>query len=214
MTDLHGTNIIDPSLNVKTLIKDAIKSERALREQSIESIRHELKIEVSHAKELRELNDERLKSIREVDVKAVADTATTVGTTAATLATQVATTAEAARSATADATIATDAKIRSEVDPLKKDISELRQSQYEGVGAKAQVVETRSDHADDRPILDAIAKLTDAQAQSTGARAQVVQAQAKSSNYGLWIGLGVAAFFGFTSFLVSIAGLALVILLK
>lgn len=151
--DASGQTVIDPTKNVKATIKAETKRQDDLRCASEKSLRREMKMAAHYERELRKKETARLDSIRKVDVDAVAAAAQVQATAATALAAQVATTAEAARAALAAAASSMATSLRAEIEPLQKDIASLRQSQYEGLGAKAQTVEARDTTGSNRAGL-------------------------------------------------------------
>jgi hypothetical protein len=101
-------------------------------------------LRAEHAKELRQAEAARIDAIRSVDVGAVQQAASVQSTQAQTLATQVATSAETLRNQVAAAATAQTIALAAALEPIIKDIADLRRVQYEGVGQKTQVVETRA----------------------------------------------------------------------
>lgn len=95
--------------------------------------------------ELRHAETERIDAIRAVDVGAVQRAAEVAALQAATLAATVATSAEAMRAQVAAAATAAQTSLAGALVPIQKDISDLRQSQWQGVGEKTQVIESREE---------------------------------------------------------------------
>jgi len=112
----------DPTANVIAILETAVKRQDDLR--SAESV---------HLHELMKAEGARLDAIRSVDMGAVAAAAAVATTQAQTLANQVAASAEAMRTTLA-----------ATLEPIQKDIQDLRRAQYEAQGSKTQVVETRA----------------------------------------------------------------------
>ena len=96
-----------------------------------------------YAAELRETESARLDAIRRVDVEAVQRAAEVQATQAAALAGQVAAAAEAMRTQVAAAASAATIALAAALEPVQKDIADLRRAQYEAQGEKGQRVETR-----------------------------------------------------------------------
>ena len=130
--DTHGNQVLDPTKNVLDLVEAAIKRQDDLRElearhtQEVGDLRHQ------YEKELRRAESQRLDSIRAVDQAAVQRTAEVQATQAAALAAQVVAGADAFRVA-----------LRGELEPIQKDIADLRKTQYEQAGQRTQVGESR-----------------------------------------------------------------------
>lgn len=108
-----------------------------------------------HSEEQRITEAKRLDAIRAVDAAAVQTAAVAAENRATTLAQQVATAADTLRTVVAAAAIQSDTALKAETDPIKKDVVDLRRYQYEGVGQKQQVVETR-DNSSNRGIYIAV----------------------------------------------------------
>jgi cobalamin biosynthesis Mg chelatase CobN len=161
-TDAHGDPVIDPTRNVLDLVAAAIKRQDDLREVESEHVREILTLRAEqrqgdvehledmaalradHDKELREAEAARIDAIRAVDVGAVNRAAEVATTQATTLAAQVATSAETLRTQVAAAASAQTIALAAALEPVQKDIADLRRAQYEAQGQKTQVVESRS----------------------------------------------------------------------
>lgn len=133
-----GSPVIDPTKNVLDLVAAAIQRQDNLREAESRHVREIIEIRAAHAEQMRVIEAARIDAIRSVDVGAV-QRATEVSTQqATTLASQVGLSAEAVRIGLAAA-----------LEPIQKDIADLRRVQYEQAGQKAQVVESRVDRRSD-----------------------------------------------------------------
>jgi hypothetical protein len=141
--DSEGRPVLDPTKNVLDLVEASIKRQDDLREMEGKHLREILNIRAEFARELREAESARLDAIRAVDVGAVNRAAEVSATQAATLATQVATSAETLRTQVAAAATAAATALAAALEPIQKDIQDLRRAQYEVQGAKANVGETR-----------------------------------------------------------------------
>jgi len=130
--DAQGRPVIDPTQNVLDLVEAAIKRQDDLREKDAEHIREIIGIRAEYDEKLREAESDRIDAIRAVDVGAVNRAAEVAATQATVLAAQLQATAEAARTGLVAA-----------LEPIQKDIQDLRKAQYEIAGAKANVGETR-----------------------------------------------------------------------
>jgi hypothetical protein len=145
--DAQGRAVIDPTQNVLDLVDAAIKRlddvadsafrrQDDLREVEAQHIREILNIRAEYDRELREAESNRIDAIRAVDVGAVNRAAEVAATQATVLAAQLSATAEAART-----------NLVASLEPVQKDIQDLRKAQYEIAGAKANVGEVRADKA-------------------------------------------------------------------
>jgi hypothetical protein len=130
--DAQGRAVIDPTQNVLDLVDAAIRRQDDLREVEAQHIREILNLRAEYDRELREAESNRIDAIRAVDVGAVNRAAEVAATQATVLAAQLSATAEAARTGLVAA-----------LEPIQKDIQDLRKAQYEIAGAKANVGETR-----------------------------------------------------------------------
>ena len=161
-TDSKNIPVIDPTENVRELVSAEVKRQDDLREaeaahrREVEEMRGVyLKAERDHLRELadvragyadslREAESKRIDAIRAVDVGAVAAAAQVQATQATTLAAQVATSAETLRNQVAAAATAQTVALAAALEPIIKDIADLRRAQYEAQGQKTQVVETHA----------------------------------------------------------------------
>lgn len=129
--DASGQAVIDPTKNVLGLVAAETRRQDDLRRTSEQSMRREAKLREAHAHELRAAESARIDAIRAVDAQTSLNQAKVTVDTAEALRSRV----DAAATATAGALVIA-------LDPIRKDIADLRQSQYEGVGAKTQSTET------------------------------------------------------------------------
>lgn len=140
--DSKGQPVLDPTKNVLDLVEAAIKRQddlrqmEALHQREIGDLRHE------YEAELRKAETARIDAIRAVDVGAVNRAAEVSATQAATLASQVATSAETLRAQVAAAAQAATTALAAALEPIQKDIADLRKTQYEQAGQKAQTIES------------------------------------------------------------------------
>lgn len=179
-TDDQGRIIVDPTLNVIALHEAGMRRQDDLRNSENRRIRERVHMEAKiadlraiHTREMRKAEKSRLNAIRGVDQAAVSASASAAEIRAATLAAQVALSADAMRTTVAATAQAAQENLTRALDPIQKDIGELRQVQYTTAGGKAESVETK-----------------------TESRAHV-------SNVGMWIGLAVAVVFGFSTTVLS-----------
>jgi hypothetical protein len=164
--DAQGRTVIDPTQNVINTLDSAVTRLDDLRELQAESLRREMALraeyeekvrvtDAAYAEKLRLAESARIDAIRLVDTQQVQRAAevqaaqalalaTQVATSAEALRTQVATSAEALRTQAVAAQTQSDAKLAEALDPVRRDIADLRKVQYETAGGKTQVVEARS----------------------------------------------------------------------
>lgn len=159
--DAQGLPVIDPTENVfalvdaavmrlDNLLTAAVKRLDDLRMAEHNHLRELMEIRASHAREMREAEAARIDAIRLVDVGAVTRQAEVTAQVASTLAAQVASTAEAMRSAQIAAAASTRAELNAAVEPLRKEVDELRKAQWAAQGNRAQVVEARESRGETR----------------------------------------------------------------
>jgi hypothetical protein len=134
----------DPTRNVLDLVDAAIQRQDDLRNMEVENQRRLAEIRDKMGTELRQKETERLDAIRLVDVSAVARAAEVSATQASTLAAQVSTSAEAMRSQVAASAAAASEALARSLDPIQKDIADLRRAQYEAAGVRGQVTDSRA----------------------------------------------------------------------
>jgi len=181
----------DPTINVRSLVTDAIRRQDDLRKSDHDHMRETVRMQADFEQKMRDTvqkyqekldnaESKRIDAIRMVDVSAVAAAAAVQETRANTLAGQVALSADAMRATVAATAQAAQEGLTRALDPIQKDIAELRKAQYEAAGQKAQVIETRSAAEDIKPLVDAIALLTKAQDESQGGRMSVTERRANT----------------------------------
>lgn len=141
--DSEGRPVLDPTKNVLDLVEAAIKRQDDLRELTAAHQREMAAMRHDYERELREAETARIDAIRAVDVGAVNRAAEVSATQATTLATQVATSAETLRAQVAAAAQAATTALAAALEPIQKDIADLRKTQYEQAGQRAQVGESR-----------------------------------------------------------------------
>ena len=148
--DSEGRPTPDPTKNVLDLVEAAIKRiddlNTAYREHYRDrfiDVEARITREFNYTAELRKAEAERINAIRSVDVQALQQATSAAEIRATALATQVAASAEAMRSQVAAAASAAESSLKSALEPIQKDIADLRRAQYEQQGQRAQVTETR-----------------------------------------------------------------------
>jgi hypothetical protein len=164
-TDPNG-EIIDPTENVMALVagqvtrmNDLMAANEKLAEARVRRQDDLRTLEARHLQELavlrsefeqalREKETQRIDAIRAVDVQAVQRAAEVSAVQATTLATQVQASAETLRTQVATTATAQTTALAAALEPIQKDISELRKTQYEQQGQKAAQVETRATSRD------------------------------------------------------------------
>lgn len=130
--DSKGQPVVDPTQNVLDLVEAAIQRQDDLRVSYNDSIRREMELRARHAEQLREIETARLDAIRAVDVGAVQRAAEVQATQAGALAAQVVATADAFR-----------VSLSAALEPIQKDIRDLRDAQSRTVGGRDQSGDTR-----------------------------------------------------------------------
>jgi hypothetical protein len=160
--------VIDPTKNVMALVAGQVKRsddlaaaneklaeakekrQDDLRATEAEHVREMARLRAQFDNALREKETQRIDAIRAVDVQAVQRAAEVSAVQATTLATQVQASAETLRTQVATTATAQTTALAAALEPIQKDISELRKTQYEQQGQKAAQVETRATKAEDR----------------------------------------------------------------
>lgn len=149
-----GRGAFDPSKNVLDLVAAMERRQDDLREAS-EKRSDDLREQESgwrdrmdnvrqlHTRDMRQAETDRIDAIRAVDVGAVNRAAEVAAAQATALAGQVAASAEALRNQVAAAATAQTVALAAALEPIIKDIADLRRAQYEQQGQKAQVQEGR-----------------------------------------------------------------------
>ena len=135
----------DPTANVIANLETAIRRQDDLRENDTAHLKELMELHAHYEDILRIKESERIDAIRSVDVAAVASAAKDSSQVAATLATQVATSADALRNQVEITKTATAAALSAALEPIQKDVSELRRIQYEQAGQKSANTEQRDD---------------------------------------------------------------------
>jgi hypothetical protein len=141
--DASGFPVQDPTANVLDLVEAAIKRQDDLRDLESRHIREVSRLRAEYEDMLREAETKRIDAIRAVDVGAVNRAAEVAALQATTLAGQVAQSAETLRTQVAAAATAATVALAAALEPIQKDIADLRRAQYEAQGVKSNVGETR-----------------------------------------------------------------------
>lgn len=142
--DEPATPVIDPTANVLNLVEAAIKRQDDLRTAESRHVREVALLRAEYAGELRQAETERINAIRQVDVEAVQRAAEVQANQQTILANQVSAAAEAMRTQVAAAATAAATALGAALEPIIKDIADLRRAQYEAQGQKTQVVEKQA----------------------------------------------------------------------
>jgi hypothetical protein len=122
----------DPTKNVESLVAAAMLRQDDLRKAESVHVREIMILRSEYDKELRAAETNRIDAIRAVDVGAVQRAAEVQAAQAGALAAQVVATADAFR-----------VSIAAALEPIQKDIRDLRDAQSGSRGAKEQIVESR-----------------------------------------------------------------------
>lgn len=133
----------DPTENVKKLVDAAMQRQDDLRAMESKHVRELMALRSSYDEKLRNAESNRIDAIRAVDVGAVNRAAEVATTQAQALATQLIATAEASRVQVQAAATAAVTSLAAALEPIQKDIRDLRDAQSRGLGVREQVVETR-----------------------------------------------------------------------
>lgn len=142
--DGAGNPVVDPTQNVLDLVQAAIQRQDDLRLAESRHVREVAALRAEYTAELRLAETARIDAIRAVDVAAVQRATEVASQQALTLAAQVAASAETLRNQVSAAASASQAALSAALEPITKDIADLRRAQYEQAGGKAQVVEKQA----------------------------------------------------------------------
>jgi hypothetical protein len=141
--DRQGNPVIDPTKNVLDLVTAAIARQDDLRAAADRHVREMADLRADYDAQLRRAETARIDAIRAVDVGAVNRAAEVSAQQATTLAVQVAQSAETLRTQVAAAATAATVALAAALEPIQKDIADLRRAQYEAQGVKAQSGDSR-----------------------------------------------------------------------
>jgi hypothetical protein len=145
--DRYGGPVIDPTKNVIDKVEDAVKRQDDLREAESRHIREIGKIREEHTLAMMKKESERIDAIRAVDTGNVARAAEASSAAAAALATQLVATAEQNRTQVASAAAAAVTSLSAALEPIQKDIRDLRDAQSRGQGGKDETIDVRAERA-------------------------------------------------------------------
>jgi hypothetical protein len=151
--DATGQAVVDPTANVLSLVEAANRRQDDLRAAEARRVDDIGTLRASYDAALRTAESARIDAIRAVDVGAVNRAAEVSAAQATTLAAQVATSAETLRSQVQAAAAAATVALAAALEPIQKDIADLRRVQYEQQGQKAGVADQRSTSTDNRAWL-------------------------------------------------------------
>jgi hypothetical protein len=143
-TDRDNRDVIDPTDNVRFEIAAERRRQDDLRDMESRWRDKVDKIQIDHIWEMRHAESERLDAVRSVDQGNVQRAAEVQASQALALATQVVESAAVLAARVDTTATAFEAKLGATVAPLQTRIDDLTRVQYEGVGQKTQVVETRA----------------------------------------------------------------------
>jgi len=179
--DAEGRTAKDPTFNVRELVDSEVRRMDDLRKSDHEHIRETVRMQADfdnrlsdlrekYEEKLRDAETKRIDAIRAVDVGAVAVANTAAENRATTLAGQV--------NAAKDAQVVS---MKAETDPIRKDIGDLRQSQWTIAGG----------HAENKENV------------ATGREA--------THNTGMWMAIGATLLVGVVGSFMSLIGIAVVL---
>jgi hypothetical protein len=131
--DAQGRPVVDPTENVKALTEAAVARLDDLRTADTIHLRELMELRAYYDGLLRQAETARIDAIRAVDVGNVQRAAEVAAAQA-----------EALRNQVAAAATASQTSLAAALDPIQKDIADLRRAQYEAQGKQGQVVEARA----------------------------------------------------------------------
>lgn len=141
--DAKGRAVIDPTANVIAILEAAVTRQDDLRIAESKHRDEMAKLRAIYDDKLRDAEAKRIDAIRAVDVGNVSRAAEVSSAQAATLAAQVTISAETLRTQVAAAAAAQSIALAAALEPIRKDIADLRQVQYQTQGQRTQVTEGR-----------------------------------------------------------------------
>jgi hypothetical protein len=141
--DAQGHAVLDPTRNVLDLVDAAIRRQDDLRNLESTHVRQIMELRATYTEKLSAAETARIDAIRAVDVGAVNRAAEVSLQQATTLATQVITSAETLRTQVAATATAATATLAAALEPIQKDIQDLRRAQYEAQGKTTQTTDNR-----------------------------------------------------------------------
>jgi hypothetical protein len=144
---------------VLALVDAAVQRQDDLRNSEAAHQREVAALRYTYEDKLRDAESRRLDAIGAVDVDAVGRAATAAAAQAATLAAQVVASAEALRTQVEQTRIQFATTLSTGLEPIQKDIADLRRVQYEQQGQKAATVDTTVSRTADRNLTVALVGL-------------------------------------------------------
>lgn len=148
--DAVGRTAVDPTANVLAVVEaatrrlDDLRIAEMVHRAEMTKYRDDCTAEREELnRELRKAESSRIDAIRAVDVGAVARAAEVSAAQQQVLAAQVAASAEAMRAQVAATATAAATNLVAALEPIQRDIADLRKTQYEQAGQRAQQVDSR-----------------------------------------------------------------------
>jgi hypothetical protein len=214
---LANGNTIDPTVNVKETLAAAVQRQDDLRAMEANHIREIMSLRAAADHQLRDADQKlraaessRIDAIRAVDVGAVNRAAEVSAAQALTLATQVATSAETLRTQVAAAAQAQTIALAAALEPIQKDIQDLRRVQYEQQGQKSATVEPSIV----TPLLARLDALTQAQNEAAGARTALGENRGARQSDRSFVIAAIAATITLFALFISTAGVVVALVLQ
>jgi transglutaminase-like putative cysteine protease len=193
--------LADPTSNVIAFLSDAVDRQDDLRELGSDHIREILDLRTDRQDDLRVQTREHLREtanlraghdreVRDNEAKRLDAILTNVSDTAVTT---------AAAAETRATTLAN--QVAASADAMRLQV--------------AAAAQASNDTLDRRfgPLQTSIEEIRKFQFETQGGKQQVVETHAKSANWGLWVGMGIAAFVGVNGLLLTIVGIVATIVL-
>lgn len=156
-TDANNAPVIDPTENVLSLVEAANRRQDDLRlaearlwASEVRHLKEIAQIREGHATEMRKAEAARIDAIRQDDRGAVTRAGDVAFQQAQVLATQLTNTAEAMRTQMAASAVQSQAQLAAALEPIQKDVSELRQVQFQQQGERVARTDTRDERVTER----------------------------------------------------------------
>lgn len=161
-TDRFNAPVTDPTENVIALVEAGMRRQDDLRKAeakhmreithlqstqrktALGGIRAEMSLRAAYDEKLRLAETARIDAIRTVDVGNVSRAAEVAAAQAATLATQLVTSAEQLRTQVEATRISTETRLIAALEPIQRDVTELRQVQFQQQGERAATTEGKA----------------------------------------------------------------------
>ena len=189
-TDAQGRVVLDPTNNVRELLDDASSHSREI-----------LRLHTERSDDLRKLSDEHVKEILDIRTHFTERLANAEAARLDAILSSVSDTAQltAAAAETRASTLANTVTLSA--DAMRAQVATTAQASNETLDRRFG------------PIQASIEEIRKFQFETQGGRTQTHDDREKSGNYGLWVGIAIAAFVGVNGLLLTAVGIAVTIVI-